>query len=582
MDLRFPNLNPFGIFFKKNREIYDKINVEDQKVSNSFGVSQEENSFRNFGAVANNSNSSGYADISVTGTNFNQVFESKRQKITKYREMANFPEVQDSTDTVVDDCIIGNQDGNILTLDFNRDIPSNIKIQLKYLWKYWINDVLDFNNNGWDLFKRFLVDSEIYGELILNNKHNNIIGVKILPPWNVSPLYVGSVIKGFSQVSDKTNQSKKQMDFERDQIAYIKYGFGSTLNDVRGYYEAAIKSYNQLKSMEDSVVVYRLVRAVERRAWNVYTGRMPKDKAEMYVKNLMQKFRKKAIYDPQTGAVNTTQNVTSMNEDYWFTKGAEGEGTTVETIAGGLNLGELTDVEYFLKKLYKTLKMPRSRWGDTENNIFSNGKSGEITRDEIHLTRFEERVQQKFKPFLLEPFLTLLKFRGVDQKYINRGLFNIQFTPSNLFKEFKETEILESKISILTQMSNFMYSEEHKDGNLSPEFVFKKYFRMSDEDWSINKKQIEDMQRKDLVVAPETSKEAGETSPDTSTEEPVPEEKPGEFAGGPAPKNEPQKEESVDVSNIAVKTPEDFSIFDAWKAADSKIINTHKPQDLFQ
>jgi hypothetical protein len=580
----FSKLNPFAVHFKKSREDYNIDERNRQRVVNSQAMSQEEITTRiNQGNDYNSAINSGPAnEIMVNGLSFQQVFENKRQRIIKYREMSNFTEIENACDHISDDCMMPNDEGNVVEFVFNKELPSTSRIQLKYLWKYLMDDVLNINENGWDMFRRWLVDSELYGENILNDRKNSIIGVKLIPAWTLMPIYDGGIIKGYTQITDKQDKGQKnktEIQFDQDQINYINYGrFGENMTDVRGYLESSIKPYNQLKNMEDSLVVYRLSRAVERRAWNVFTGKMPKDKAEAYVKNLIQKYRKKMTYDVSTGAMNTTQNVMAMTEDYWFTVNSDGQGTKVDTIPGGANLGEITDVEFFMKKLQRSLKMPKSRWSD-ENNLFSSGRSNEITRDEIKLALFEGRLQNRFKHFLLNMFMVQMRLKELDKKLMNESLYNVKFTESNLFKKFKEAEILETNLNNMSQVSNFIFGDEHPDGQLSPEFCYKKYFDMSDEDWQANQNQIKDLKRRG-VGAGATGEAGGAEGAEGAAEVKPGEEK--EFTGGPEPKNDETEKEGWERKDII--TPDndgDFSMFKAWRSADQAIKNRHKPQDLF-
>lgn len=606
----FRNLNPFAVFFKQSRS-EDSEETSQQRVSNAQGISQEDTAIQTVGSASVMgtvlSSAPGEANVVVQGVQFEQIFENKRQKIAKYREMANYPEIEETTEHVCDDAIIEDEDGNILNLDISKEIPENVRNVCFGYWKYLINDVFRFNETGWDLFKRWLIDAEMYGELVLNEKGDNLVGIKLLPSYTMTPIYNGGVIQGYVQVPEKNFQNKKQIDFDKDQIVYISYGkYGESIGDVRGYYESAIKTYNQLKSMEDAVVVYRLVRSVERRAWNVYTGKMQKPQAEAYVKGLIQRFKKRMIYDPNTGAVNSAQNVIAMTEDYWFSTNAEGQGTKVDTLAGGANLGELEDVKYFLRKLYKTLKLPKSRWEETAT--VSYGKAGEITREEIHFARFVERLQNKFKYFVLEPYLTLLRLHKVEEQYLQASNFNLQFTQSNLFKEFKEMEVLDARLAILTQFSNFLASKETPDGMFAPKFILKKYFRMSDADMAQNEAELVKLRAPEPPpeVPPEEGGTPTETPPEgevgggegTPPEEAIPplklpspetletpppeEETPtggeSEFLLGDKPKKFVKKKEK-ESELFEPKSSTSFDLLRSWMRADADLIEKRKKKN---
>jgi hypothetical protein len=218
-------------------------------------------------------------------------------------------------------------------------------------------------------------------------------------------------------------------------------------------------------------------------------GKMPKGKAEEHIKQLIEKYKKKNIYDPATGAINSSLNIQSLTEDYWFAKNDEGKGTEVSQFTGGTQLGELNDVNYFLQKLYKTLKLPKSRWEAPEANTYSSGRSGEITREEVKFSRFVERLQRRFKSVIMDPFITLLKMRGIDEQWLDKKYLNIEFTKSNLFKEYKEIELLDQRFGLLGSASSYMMMPGNEGNALfSKEFVLRKYFAITDSDWKENEK----------------------------------------------------------------------------------------------
>ncbi len=495
-------LNDFAIQFSNARDQDELINKL-QMMKNSRGVSKEEYDLQNnpYGITAEDDAS--YID-------FMPVFETKRARVSKYREMSLYPEVKEALENHVNDSIVDNGDGVVLELDIKGKMPVNVKKRIDAAFNYYLNNVLKFYDKGDDYFKRWLTEGELYGELITNKEGTDLLGIKILPSFTMSPIYKRGNLVGYTQHFDNVAfrnfrvKDEDRTDFEPNQIAYANYGdFGENEYDVRGFLESTVKTYNMLKSLEDSIVIYRLSRSTERRVWNIYTGRMPKGKAEEFVKQVMKKYKTKTLYDPNTGSIDSAQNIQTISHDIWISKSDQGDGTTVDTIGGGMNLGEIRDLDWFKEKLYKGLKLPTSRWNvEQKQQPYSSGKMGEVAREEINYARFIEKLQRKFKPFILEPFLTLLRMRGIDEEYLKRENLDIKFSKSNLFKEYKEIELREARLGTLSSIAGYIISRDNMnqpEGLFSKEFVLKHYFKMTNEEWEENER----LKKKELAEAEE-------------------------------------------------------------------------------
>ena len=489
------NLNAFsGMFAKVRTQREDSL--DKQKYENSASVSSEDNllmtldsAMTSTGAMNNQPWNS--SSVTVTSVQFAQVFSNKKQKVSKYREMSNYPVIAEALDHNCDDAIVEDEDGKILQLDITKELPKSVEAKARYIWEKMINDVMEINDTAWGNYRRFMTDSELYAEKVLNRSGTKIVGVKVIPCYTMTPIYEGMRLKGYMQVPENMGNTKtKEISFDRDQIVHLAYDHGYNIMDVRGYLDSAIKLYNQLKSLEDSIVVAQLARAPDRRIWNVDCGNMPKPRAEEYMRGLIQRTKKKFTYDPESGAVNVAQNVIAMTEDYWFAKMAGGGGTSVEFINGTNNLGDMDGVMYILKQLYRVLKMPKARWEEGGNSMFPEGKMGEITQDEVHWARFVSRNQNKFKNFYKDPFMTQLKLSGFEDRYCNPRLYNVKFTTNNMFKEFKELDIVSSKMDILNSMTGLLWSTENEQGLFHPKFVMSKYLHISDEDLKENEQLI--------------------------------------------------------------------------------------------
>jgi len=227
----------------------------------------------------------------------------------------------------------------------------------------------------------------------------------------------------------------------------------------------AIKSLNQLRMIEDAVVIYRLARAPERRIFYVDVGNLPKQKAEEYVRSLMQKYRTKLMYDPATGALSDQSKQMSMLEDFWMPRREGGKGTEITTLPGGANLGEMEDVKYFQKKLFQALNVPTSRL--EEGNMFNMGKSAEITRDEVKFFRFVERLRMKFSELFLNLLRTQLILKGVILETEWGDIepkIGFQFNKDSHFSELKESEVLKDRLATARDAEDFVgkyYSRDY-------------------------------------------------------------------------------------------------------------------------
>jgi hypothetical protein len=496
----FVNINKFAKFFSTKR--FDDDVQSKQEIINSQGYSQEQLDLRkqisNLSSEYeyNNESSCGMTSINIQ---FEEYFSTKLNRISKYREMSYYPDISDALDIISDDAVLESIDGSLVDLEIKRELPQHIDETIRQDWTDLIEDVFNFNEIGWDLFRKFLVDGELYIELILNSQGSDIIGIKVLPPHTMAPVYEDGKIVGYVQSVNSFNinevpashgeEVKDNVLFDKDQVVHISYGTGLNKYDVKGFLESCVRVYNQLKNLEDAVVIYRISRSAERRIWNVATRNMPKTKAEEYIKGLMQRYRKRIKYDSSTGAMDSAQNVQAMIEDYWFAKGSDGEQTTVDTLPAAQNLGEMEDVKYFQKKLYKNLKLPSTRWSDVETgNQYSTGKSGEVSQEEIKFSNFITRLQKKFKYVLFDTFIIILRLRGRDDAYLDYSLYNIKFSESNLYKRYKELELLESRFALLGNIDSFIYKpEENPNGYFSQEFVLRKWFMMTDEEFELNK-----------------------------------------------------------------------------------------------
>lgn len=553
MDLNY--YNPFSKFFLKSR-LASEDDMEEQYIKNSQGISQED---LEFDMLYGRQSSQGFGIVNTQAI-FKTIFTSKQQKIAIYREMANFPEIKDSIDTICDEAITANENGQYIGLQINEEIPLREEQIIRKTFNYVVNDVFKFKERGWDLFKRWLIESELYLEVILDKGGTKIIGVKPLPAAITNPVYEGNVIKKYIQTSIQTSipgsrNSEKMGDrfFETNQVLYINSGeYGTSYLDVRGYLESTIRTYNQLRSLEDALIIYRIVRAPERRLWNIEVGKLQSGRAEEFLKGVIQKYRKQDIYNASTGTIDNTKMYQALTQDYWFTK-KEGQGTEVTPLQSSMTFGELDDVKYFLTKLYKTLHIPRSRWEDTINTVSTGTAPGEITREEVKFSRFVGRLRTRFSKIIIDLLVQQLRLSNqVSAKYTQKSLFNVEYFEENVFAEQKKLQILKAKSDVLSGFLDQMATPENVQGSWSRRFVMKEIWGMTDEQYQKMRTEISEELReaemKDAVGAEESTpkKESGKVeSPEEAKEATaeVPEQEPkAETPDEVADTTEPEEE----------------------------------------
>lgn len=491
MDIKLLRWNPFARFFDKLRP-KPEVERDEQATKNSVGYTQEE-----LDSITYHSRLASFDNVIMKEIDFQQLFKSKRERVAKYREMAGSSEISDAIDNITDEAMTITNDKNMASLVIDEKVPRAVQKRAQLAFDYILNDLFKLRKCGWELFEKWLVEGELFIELILNDKMDNIIDFKVLPAFTMFPIYKNNKIIGYTQIVEKNEHGFHLQETEREnptfkpnQIIYISYGkTGKNKLDVRGYLEPAIRPFNQLRSLEDSLIVYRIARAPERKIWNIDVGMMPKGKAEEYIKQMIHRYKKKQVYDPSTGKVDITANMQNMLEDYWFARQNDGKGTTVDTIQGAMNLGELDDVNLFMRKLYKVLKLPRTRWDSDTTYAYSAGRIGEISREEIRFASFVTRLQQKFEKLITQPFMLKLKLMGIDEKWLDENFYTIELAKNNLVAEYKRIELLEIKLGILSTASSYIVTPERvneADALFAKEYVMKHFYDMPQEDYDLN------------------------------------------------------------------------------------------------
>ena len=414
----------------------------------------------------------------------------KGPRILDYRIMAAFAEVADCLDEICDECINKNDHGEIAKLNFrNIDLKDEDKAKLDVEFKKYVQNY-ELERKGWEYFRQLLVEGEIYFEHIIHKNYpeEGILGVVQLPTELIDPIFdniQNMIIKGYilrKPIFDpnKPNKIEKYefIPMDKNQVTYINSGIWNQDKTFRlPFIENARRAYRQLSLIEDSIVIYRLVRAPERLVFNVDVGNMAPPKAEAYLRKLIQEYWSKKTFDVNQSS-NPVQkfNPQSMLDSFWFAKRAGSEGTSVTQLAGGANLGELTDLMYFVNKLYKALKVPTNRL-NTEST-FKDGN--EILREELKFARFIIRLQQNFASGMKNGFLTHLKLKGYTEKYdIKEQNLSIEFNVPTNFYELRENQKLELKVTNFSNLAN--------NQSISPTYAQKKLLGWTDLDVKANR-----------------------------------------------------------------------------------------------
>jgi len=381
----------FGFTIGKNGKVAPKpASDSDTKAESFVGPDEYDGTFSLGGGIYGQ-----YVD-------FNGNIKSENDLIMKYRSMALFPEVDIAIDDIVTEAMVQSEDRKIVEINMDHvDLSDSIKKKVKEEFDSILR-LLNFNKKSYEIFRRWYIDSKLYYHIITDSdsKNKGIIELRAIDPLNIKK------IRNVNKENKKINNTSvplvksveefylytnldKQSSFQTtqqglkiapDSICYIHSGVvDSASKRVVGYLQKAIRPLNMLRQTEDALVVYRISRAPERRIFYIDVGNLPKQKAEQYLKDIMNRYRNKLVYDANTGEIRDDRKHMSMLEDYWLPRREGGRGTEISTLDGGQNLSEMDDVDYFLKKVYKALHVPVSRM-EAENG-FNMGRSSEITRD---------------------------------------------------------------------------------------------------------------------------------------------------------------------------------------------------------
>ena len=464
--------------------------------------------------------------------------------IKRYREMSLHPECDGAIEDVVNEALVSDLYDSPIEIELsNLNATDKLKKAIREEFKY-IKELLDFDKKAHEIFRNWYVDGRLYYHKVIDlkapqegikelryidpmkmrfvrqekKKDKNIIGPNI-PGRDEAKNGIAPEIEEYFMYTPKpaypTNNlggggGAKGTRIAKDAITYCTSGLvDRNKGNVLSYLHKAIKSLNQLRMIEDSLVIYRLSRAPERRIFYIDVGNLPKVKAEQYLRDVMMRYRNKLVYDANTGEVRDDRKFMSMMEDFWLPRREGGRGTEITTLPGGQNLGELSDIEYFQKKLYRSLGVPESRIA--ADGGFNLGRSSEILRDELKFAKFVGRLRKRFAQLFSDMLKTQLILKNIvsteDWDRINDHI-QYDFLYDNQFAELKESEMLNERLGILATI------EPYIGKYYSNEYVRKKVLRQTDGEIIEIDEQIEQEIRDGIIPDP--------NSVDPITGEPLP------------------------------------------------------------
>ena len=435
--------------------------------------------------------------------------KSEQDLILRYRQMSLIPEVDMAIDDIVQEAISSNDlDAQVgINLDatkFSDSIKSKIRDEFSEVLR-----LLRFNQTSSDVFRKWYVDGRMYFHLLVepSNPKKGVVGLRMIDPLQIKK--VREVIKKKNakgiEVIDKVKEyyTYNQGGFERNQmvgsnnqtlqispdaIVYTTSGMmDASRRNIIGYMHKGLKAANQLKMMEDALVIYRISRAPERRIFYIDVGNLPKAKAEQYLADTMTRYKNKLVYNADTGEVRDDRKHMSMLEDFWLPRREGGRGTEITTLPGGQNLGEIEDIIYFQRKLFRSLNVPISRL-ETEAG-FSLGRTTEISRDEVKFSRFVDRLRMKFSSMFTDILKTQLVLKGIlpiEEWELEKENVRYDFQKDSHFVELKDAEIQRERITTLREMDEFVGKY------FSQQWVRKNVLRQSEEEIEMIDSQIED------------------------------------------------------------------------------------------
>lgn len=461
-------MNLFGFEIKKRQELPDPVSFAPKQNDDGAMVVQA-------GGVYGT-----YVDLDGS-------IRTETELVTRYREMSQHPELEQAIDDIVNEAIVGDSQDSPVELNLDDlEQPERIKEIIRLEFER-VLELLEFNDYSYEVFKKWYVDGRLYYHAIIDEekpregikelryidprfirkiretkRKRTSAGVQLFADGNEYYIYNN---KGFVRSPGATSMSSQGIKIAKDSVVSVMSGMANPNGDtILSYLHKAIKPLNQLRSLEDSLVIYRISRAPERRIFYIDVGNLPKIKAEQYLRDVMQRFKNKVVYNSDTGEIRDDRKFMTMLEDYWLPRREGGKGTEISTLPGGENLGQIEDVVYFQRKLYSSLNVPVSRL--ESETTFNLGRATEISRDEIKFAKFVARLRMKFSQLFTKLLKTQLILKGVvtleEWPDFARSI-RYDYAQDNYFSELKEMEILRERVQMLRDIDDYVgkyYSNE--------------------------------------------------------------------------------------------------------------------------
>ncbi len=500
--------------------------------------------------------------VTASGSHFGQYVnldgdESKDniELIRQYRGVAMHPEVDAAIEDIVNEAVTIEDKGLSVKLVLD-DVEASDKIKKEIQLEFdTVLNMLKFNDLGHDIFRRFYVDGRMYHHLVVNES-NLKAGIQEIRPIDATkirkvkevktkkdPLTGAKIVEKVDEhfiYQEKPGETVNGIKLTPDSVSYVTSGLlDESRKKVVSYLHKALKPINQLRMMEDSLVIYRLARAPERRIFYIDVGNMPKGKSEEYMKGIMTRYRNKLVYDANTGKLKDDRKHMSMLEDFWLPRREGGRGTEISTLPGGENLGQIDDIIYFQKRLYRSLNVPSSRL-EQEQATGLLGRSTEINRDELKFQKFIDRLRRRFSALFLEILRKQLVLKGTitnEDWEAWRNEMVVDYVSDNHFAELRNAELVRERLQTLDM------TQQYVGEFYSKEWVFKNVLNLSDDEMEDMKKQMKQEEAD------------GETMPDEEGDEEYDPPKPAPVEVKVVP-DEEEKKPRVDTDKLE-KDPKD-------------------------